>query len=164
MGTRTLWISGTLRRNSESRNRPRASNPRKALFWVGFLLLWALYFVFVCFFFLVTLPSLNPSLWGLTRGSSCRRTYGTNGTNWQNAPSEIIKARWYLDEVKDKVAKSLRLLSNLLLKIVLLLEDWNEAYVMLISKKALWDIEEMQTWRHHAHARQTETNCNKEQS
>lgn len=86
--TRKHWISGTLRRNSGSRNRPRGNSPRKALCWVGFLLLWAFWLLFVWFLFLVILPSLNASLWGPTRGSSCRRSYGTN---WQYAASETIR-------------------------------------------------------------------------
>jgi len=91
--------------------------------------------LFVCFFFLVTLPSLNPYLWGLSKESSCRRYYEIN---WQNAPSEIIEARQYSSEVKDKIAESLRVLCNLLPKTALVFQDWNEAYVMLISKEALW--------------------------
>lgn len=162
MGTSTLWISGTLRRNPGSRNRSSASNPGEALCWAGFLLLWALHFFFFFpAFFLVTLLSLNLSLWGLTRGSRCRRDYETN---WQNAPSQIIKNTQYLNEVKDKITGSLRVLCNLLLEIVLVLEDWKEAYVMPISKKALWDTEEIHTWRPQAHDNQTETNYSKEQT
>lgn len=47
-------------------------------FLLGRLLAALGFILFVCFLFLFTSPSLNPSLWGLTRGYSWKRGYGTN--------------------------------------------------------------------------------------